>query len=164
MAHGLVLRGVWKRRVLGVTTPMLSPRSESEKAMSRMLPGRGKGGGRAAGRVVVVLPRETKFPGRSAGPQMSSCPTWRPPKQPNVKKNDPPPPLPPPPQDFRVVEILRDLGCSHELLTRLQERLAVTPPSAAPPLIPGSQAKRLADLQALLARAFFSSHGFKGAT
>ena len=57
----------------------------------------------------------------------------------------------PPPQDFRVVEILRDLGCSHELLTRLQERLAVTPPSA-PPLIPGSQAKRLADLQASLAR------------
>ena len=33
----------------------------------------------AAGRGVVVPPRETQFPGRSAGPQMSSCPTWRPP-------------------------------------------------------------------------------------
>ena len=80
-------------------------------------------------------------------PQMSSCPTWRPPRQPKVKKNDPPPP----PPDSHVVEILRDLGCSHDLLTRLQERLAVVPPSA-PPLIPGSQAKRLADLQASLAR------------
>ena len=125
------------------------PRSESEKAMSGMPPGRGNGGYKAAGRGVVVPPRETQFPGRCAGPQMSSCPTWRPPKQPKVKKNDPPRP---PPQDSRVVEILRDLGCSHELLTRLQERLAVTPPSA-PPLIPGSQAKRLADLQASLARA-----------
>ena len=44
------------------------------------------------------------------------------------------------------------LGCSPELLNRLQERLDVSPPSA-PPLVPGSQAKRLADLQASLARA-----------
>ena len=51
-----------------------------------------------------------------------------------------------------MVEILRDLGCSPELLNRLQERLDVSPPSA-PPLVPGSQAKRLADLQASLARA-----------
>ena len=51
-----------------------------------------------------------------------------------------------------MVEILRDLGCSPELLSRLQERLDVTPPSA-PPLVPGSQAKRLADLQASLAKA-----------
>ena len=36
-------------------------------------------------------------------------------------------------------------------MTRLQERLDVSPPSA-PPLVPGSQAKRLADLQASLAR------------
>ena len=135
------------------------PRIESEKALSGMPPGRGKGGGKAAGRGVVVPPRETQFPGISAGPQMSSCPTWRLPRQPKGKKTD----LPlPPPQDCRVVEILRDLGCSLELLTRLQERLDVTPPSA-PPLIPGSQAKRLADLQASLARAV-SSVGFERAT
>ena len=104
-------------------------------------------------------PRETQFPGIAAGPQMSSCPTLRLPKQPKGKKTD----LPlPPPQDCRVVEILRDLGCSLELLTRLQERLDVTPPSA-PPLIPGSQAKRLADLQASLARTV-SSVGFERAT
>ena len=71
--------------------------------------------------------------------------------QPKAKRTDTPSP-PPPPQDCRVVEILRDLGCSPELLSRQQERLDVTPPSA-PPLAPGSQAKRLADLQASLARA-----------
>ena len=127
------------------------PRIESEKILAGMPPGKGKGGGKAAGRGVVVPPRETQFPGRSAGPQMSSCPTWRLPKQPKAKRSDTPSP-PPPPQDCRVVEILRDLGCSPELLSRLQERLDVTPPSE-PPLAPGSQAKRLADLQASLARA-----------
>ena len=37
-------------------------------------------------------------------------------------------------------------------MNRLQERLDVSLPGA-PPLVPGSQAKRLADLQASLARA-----------
>ena len=127
------------------------PRIESEKILAGMPLGRGKGGGKATGRGVVVPPRETQFPGRSAGPQMSSCPIWRHPRQPKAKRTDTPSP-PPPPQGCRVVEILRDLGCSLELLTRLQERLDVSPPSA-PPLVPGSQAKRLADLQASLARA-----------
>ena len=128
------------------------PRIESEEILAGMPLGRGKGGGKATGTGVVVPPRETQFAGRSAGPQMSSCPTWRPPRQPKAKRTDTPSPPPPPPQDCRVVEILRDLGCSPELLTRLQERLDVSPPSA-PPLVPGSQAKRLADLQASLARA-----------
>ena len=136
------------------------PRIESEKILAGMSLGRGKGGGKASGKGVVVPPREIQFPGRSAGPQISSCPTWRPPRQQKAKRSESP--SPPPPQDSRVVEILRDLGCSPELLNRLQERLDVSPPSA-PPLVPGSQAKRLADLQASLARAV-SSVGFEGST
>ena len=109
-----VLRGVWQRRVLGVATSYGCglPRIESERAFSGMPPGRGKGGGKAAGRGVVAS-QGNAVPGRSAGPHMSSCP-------------------PPPPQDCRVVEILRDLGCSPELRSRLQERLDVTPPSVPP--------------------------------
>ena len=63
------------------------PRIESEKILAGMPLGRGKGGGKASGKGVVVPPRETQFPGRSAGPQMSSCPTWRPPQATEGQEN-----------------------------------------------------------------------------
>ena len=75
------------------------PRSESERVTASMPHSKGKKGGRAAGgRGVHVPPRETQFPGKSAGPQMSSCPTWRVPRQQKAKRND----TPPPPQDSRA--------------------------------------------------------------
>ena len=50
------------------------PRIESENFLAGMSLGRGKGGGKASGKGVIVPPRESQFPGRSAGPQISSAP------------------------------------------------------------------------------------------
>ena len=89
--------------------------------------------GKAAGRGVVVPPRENTVPWqicRATDVIMSHLAAPQATERRELTRLR----LPPPPQDCRVVEILRDLGCSPELLSRLQERLDVTPPSA-PPLV-----------------------------
>ena len=65
-------------------------RAEGERAMHNIGNGRTTRNGTVQPAPRHVPPRETQFPGRSgAGPFVSSCPTWRPPKSQKQKMNVP---------------------------------------------------------------------------
>ena len=122
-------------------------RAEGEQVMHNIGNGRGMRNGSVQPAPRHVPPRETQFPGRSgAGPFVSSCPTWRPPKSQKQKRN-----VPSSAPQPDVLSILRELGCSSDLLMQVQSKLGGASSPEVP--APGIKAKKLADAQAALGRA-----------
>ena len=122
-------------------------RAEGEQAMHNIGNGRAMRNGSVQPAPRHVPPRETQFPGRSgAGPFVSSCPTWRPPKLQKQKRN-----VPSSAPQPDVLSILRELGCSSDLLMQVQNKLGGASSPEVP--APGIKAKKLADAQAALGRA-----------